>query len=217
MIQVPVFPLPNVVFFPGTVLPLRVFEPRYRQLVDDAVRSSEPRIVMALLRPGWESDYYGSPQIFEIGGLGILAEVEERDDGDLNIVLEGQSRCRIVSFTQEDPYRVATIEPLVELLPDEMESDALASGLISRFDTLTNSLGDPARWADFLRGANFQTVVNSICSTVMIPHEEKQRLLEMESLKSRAEAVLGILNQLLSQTELVADFDHLRPEDPEFN
>ena len=198
-------------------MPLHVFEPRYRKLVGDVLKSSEPRIVMALLRPGWEADYYGSPDTFEIGGLGLVSEVEELEEGDLNIVLEGQSRCRIVDFTQDSPYRMAAVEPLAELLPDGLESDALASGLISRFDTLTNSLGDPAEFAAFLRGANFQTVVNSICSSVLIPHEEKQRLLEMESLKSRAQAMLGILNQLLSQNELLADFDHLRPEDPEFN
>ena len=62
----PLFPLPNIVFFPHTRLPLHVFEPRYRQLVQDAVEGDE-RFGIVLLRPGWETDYFGAPPVYEYG------------------------------------------------------------------------------------------------------------------------------------------------------
>src|SRR5215472_12128973 len=63
---IPVFPLPNVVLFPKTYLPLHIFEPRYRQMVDDTVMGGQC-IGMALLKEGWESDYYGNPPVFAMG------------------------------------------------------------------------------------------------------------------------------------------------------
>ena len=58
----PLFPLPDVVFFPKTLLPLHVYEPRYRTLASDALERDQA-ICTALLRPGWEADYYGSPEV----------------------------------------------------------------------------------------------------------------------------------------------------------
>ena len=64
---IPLFPLPNVVFFPGVPLPLHVFEERYREMVADCIREGQELIGMTLLRGDWKDDYYGRPEIFEIG------------------------------------------------------------------------------------------------------------------------------------------------------
>src|SRR5437867_1357889 len=84
---VPVFPLPGVVLFPHAILPLHIFELRYRTMVREAL-SGERMIAVALLKPGWERDYYGSPEFHELGCLARFQEVEwlPNDCYDLKVV-----------------------------------------------------------------------------------------------------------------------------------
>ena len=76
----PLFPLPNVVLFPSVFLPLHIFEPRYREMVADAL-ASDRMIGMVLLRPGWERDYEGRPPVYPIGCTGVITHVERQPDG----------------------------------------------------------------------------------------------------------------------------------------
>ena len=91
----PLFPLPNVVLFPNVFLPLHIFEPRYREMVADAL-AGDRMIGMVLLRPGWEHDYEGRPPVYPIGCSGVITHVERLADGRYNIVLRGLERFRIV-------------------------------------------------------------------------------------------------------------------------
>src|SRR5690606_21229592 len=77
----PIFPLPSVVLFPGSVLPLHVFEPRYRAMMEDCVSRGPRAMAVALLRPGWERDYEGRPPVYEIAGAGRIVEWARRPDG----------------------------------------------------------------------------------------------------------------------------------------
>src|SRR5918994_5883608 len=109
----PIFPLPNAVLFPNVFLPLHIFEPRYREMIADAL-ASDRLIGMVLLRPGWERDYEGRPPVYPIGCSGVITHVERLPDGRYNIVLRGLERFRIVSEDQTKIYRRAAIEPLLE-------------------------------------------------------------------------------------------------------
>jgi uncharacterized protein len=106
---VPLFPLPNVVFFPNSLLPLHVFEPRYRQMVDDII-DSEKIIGMVLLKPGWEKNYYDEPDIYDIACMGKIVSIEVQKDGRSNIVLYGLKRIRIIEIVNEVPYRLARVD-----------------------------------------------------------------------------------------------------------
>src|SRR3981189_1012343 len=107
----PLFPLPNVVLFPNVFLPLHIFEPRYREMVADAV-ASDRMIGMVLLRPGWEREYEGRPAVYPVGCSGVITHHERLADGRYNIVLRGIERFRIVSEDDEGSYRRATVELL---------------------------------------------------------------------------------------------------------
>src|SRR6187397_763902 len=114
MALLPLFPLPNVVLFPGVALPLHIFEARYRAMVADALEADR-RIGMVLLQPGrWEPNYEGRPPIYPIGCSGVIASAAKLEDGRYNIVLNGLDRIRIISEDDERAYRRA----IVELLPD---------------------------------------------------------------------------------------------------
>ena len=110
----PLFPLPNVVLFPNVFLPLHIFEPRYREMIADAL-ASDRMIGMVLLRPGWERDYEGRPAVYPIGCSGVITHVEPLPDGRYNLVLRGIERFRIVSEDGDRSYR----RGLVEWLRDE--------------------------------------------------------------------------------------------------
>ena len=96
----PLFPLPNVVLFPNVFLPLHIFEPRYREMVADAI-TGDRMIGMVLLRPGWEQDYDGRPPVYPIGCSGLITHVEQLADGRYNIVLRGFERFRILAEDHE--------------------------------------------------------------------------------------------------------------------
>src|SRR3977135_4083932 len=100
----PLFPLPNVVLFPNVFLPLHIFEPRYREMVADAL-TSDRMIGMVLLRPGWEGDYEGRPPVYPVACSGVITHVERLPDGRYNIVLRGLERVRIIEEDGSRTYR----------------------------------------------------------------------------------------------------------------
>jgi Lon protease-like protein len=108
---IPLFPLPNIVFFPNSLLPLHVFEPRYRQMLEDII-DSERIIGMVLLKPGWEKNYHDNPEIFSVGCMGRIINIEVEKDGRSNIVLYGLKRVRIVEILHDAPYRLARVKLL---------------------------------------------------------------------------------------------------------
>jgi Lon protease-like protein len=117
---VPLFPLPNVVLFPNAVLPLHVFEERYKKMTADVLRTHR-RIAMALLRPGWEKNYYGRPAIEPVVCVGAILSHERLADGRYNFLLQGQTRARVVREVGEAPYRQAELEPLDETEDTEFD------------------------------------------------------------------------------------------------
>src|SRR3954447_1394833 len=120
---VPLFPLPNVVLFPRAVLPLHIFEERYKTMTADAL-AGDRQIAMALLKPGWEKDYYSRPVIEPVVCVGTIVSHERLPDGKYNFLLQGHSRAIIERETPADPetpYRSADLRLLVE--PAVLEID----------------------------------------------------------------------------------------------
>jgi uncharacterized protein len=108
---VPLFPLPNVVLFPRAVLPLHIFEERYKNMTSEAL-AGDRLVAMALLRPGWEKDYYQRPAIEPVVCVGKILTWEKLADGKYNFLLQGQTRAKIIREDSGRPYRVAELEPL---------------------------------------------------------------------------------------------------------
>jgi len=107
----PLFPLPDVVFFPKTLLPLHVYEPRYRTLASEALERDQA-ICTALLRPGWEADYYGSPEVYPVGCIGRIVQHTKLPDGRYNITLQGEGKVRIEEQVRVEPYRIVRVQPI---------------------------------------------------------------------------------------------------------
>jgi Lon protease-like protein len=109
------FPLPNLVFFPHVVQPLHVFEPRYRQLMQDTL-ASDRLMTLILLRPGWEGEYEGQPELHSVACLGRVVADQMLPDGRYNLLLRGLTRVRIVEEVVTDKlYRSARVEVLEDI------------------------------------------------------------------------------------------------------
>jgi Lon protease-like protein len=135
---VPLFPLPNVVLFPRAVLPLHIFEDRYKTMTAHAL-SGQRQIAMALLKPGWEKDYQCKPGIDPVVCVGKILTSEKLADGKYNFLLQGESRARVISEIGGQqmcglPYRVAELEifhndpvPEIDLANKRQQLMAMAS------------------------------------------------------------------------------------------
>ena len=197
MTLLPLFPLPNVVLFPDALLPLHIFEPRYRTMVADAL-DSDRHIGMVLLRAGFERDYEGRPPIFDVGCRGVIVHWVRLDDGRYNILLRGLERFRVVAENHERPYRRATVETLPERSLDEYGKQALTrvrrkleDGLGLPFDAPDAEGDEPARQLSTLSDAEFLHV---IAQHIDLEPIEKQALLECETLVERGRALLELID-----------------------
>jgi uncharacterized protein len=133
-IRVPLFPLPNVVLFPGAILPLHIFEERYKTMTGDALAGNS-LVAMALLRPGWEKDYYGKPAIEPVVCIGRITSSERLDDGKYNFLLNGESRARITGEESSAPYRIAQLQMLGDLPAPESNLAEKRRRLQEMFDS----------------------------------------------------------------------------------
>ena len=106
-----VFPLPRVVFFPGTLLPLHIFEPRYRTMMRDCIASGRMAMAVTLLKPGYEASYEGRPAMHELCTVGRIEKYEALPDGRYNLVLRGLTRVKLDELPAGDfPYRRARLD-----------------------------------------------------------------------------------------------------------
>jgi len=197
---VPLFPLPNVVFFPNSLLPLHVFEPRYRQMVDDIIES-ERIIGMVLLKPGWEKDYYGNPEIFNIACMGKIVSIEEMNEGKSNIVLYGLKRIKINDIVNEIPYRVASVNVLedVHYQNEEVYQKRLVE-LISKWNSI---LGDEQKShkINIDTTMSIENLTDVLTPSIISNVYQRQELLEEINILKRAER---ILEQLETKLEIIS-------------
>ena len=198
---VPVFPLPGVVFFPKTILPLHVFEPRYRQMVREAV-TGEGLIAVSLLRSGWENDYQGSPAFHDVGTIGRIEDLEPQSDGRFYLRLVGLQRVVFGEIVQDQPYRIARALPLEETSVDERDS-YLRSGkldLLASHGCLLRELTDHESPTVVLDDRiPFETAVNGACANLPVEPAVRQSLLEEDDLRRRYDRAAALLNEVLER------------------
>jgi uncharacterized protein len=198
---IPIFPLPNAVLFPNVFLPLHVFEPRYRDMLADALQGD--RIIgMVLLRPGFESDYDGRPPVYPVGCAGLISHAERLPDGRYNIVLRGLEKFRIRSEDDSRSYRLAQIEALAEPMAEPDRASLRAER--RRLEALL--VPQPAgRGADATVPSSMSDdeLVNALAQYLELEPVEKQALLERHGLLARCRSLI----ELLEMKVLIARHD----------
>jgi Lon protease-like protein len=198
---IPVFPLPNVVLFPGVPLPLHIFEPRYRTMVRDAADGHE-LIGMALLRGDWRRRYEGNPDIYEIGCAGRLVNVEALPDGKFNIVLHGVREFLVRRHLFDKPYRQAEVEWRAAAVQSPLELDSRARLLRVLTDFLRPDPDSPAGRLLSSGSLSDELLVNFFSYALDIPPLEKQGLLEARSLDARGRRLADVIEFQLAASRL---------------
>jgi Lon protease-like protein len=205
----PIFPLPAVVLFPGVFLPLHIFEPRYREMVTDAL-AADRLIGMVLLRDGWESDYGGQPPVFSVGCSGLITHCETLQDGRFNIILRGMDRFRILDEDHSKTYRRAHTQTLPARQLTAADREALQQHR-SRIESLllpsAHGAGIDPRAAAALSD---EDLVNALAQYLGLEPIEKQALLEQPSVPERASALIELLEMktLLGQHQPISPLAH---------
>jgi Lon protease-like protein len=132
-IEVPIFPLPNIVLFPRAVLPLHIFEERYKAMTAHAV-VGDRLVAMALLRPGWEKVYHGKPAIEPVVCVGKILSYEHLPDGCYNFLLLGAARARVLREPQQHPFRIAEVEVMETRSAPEPDLAEMRHRLLAVFE-----------------------------------------------------------------------------------
>ncbi len=188
----PLFPLPATVLFPNVFLPLHVFEPRYRDMMADAL-AGDRMIGVVLLRDGWQRDYEGRPSVYAVGCSGVITHAEQLPDGRYNLVLRGLDRFRIRSEDHRRRYRRAAVETLGEPGLTAMGREDLHR-LRTRLDALVvpnrdRGAGEPPMTA----ALSDDDLVNALAQYLDLDAIEKQALLELDGVVQRAAALVELL------------------------
>ena len=209
----PIFPLPNLVFFPQTRMPLHIFEPRYRQMIADAV-AGEMRFGIVLLRPGWEQDYFGAPAVHPWGTLTVIEQAMPLDDGRFNILVRGEVRIRIVDEVSREPYRVARVVARPEHDRDNDSAYAQRTWLADLSRQYLHYLPEQTAVPE-IESVGLEPLTNALIMSLNVDTEEKQRLLELDDLISRAEEVGNELQRRIESLQVLGPYR--RGGDPRWN
>jgi uncharacterized protein len=200
----PLFPLPNLVFFPQTRLPLHVFEPRYRRLIADVV-ARDQRFGIVLLRPGWEADYFGAPPVYACGTMGRIEQTVPLDDGRYNILVHGETRFRVVDEVSREPYRTARVVVQPQIEGDLTAAYAQRTWLTDLSQQYLRFLPEQGGVPE-IQTVGLEALTNALIMSLNLDITEKQRLLETDDVAMRAEDVGTELQNRIESLQFLAPF-----------
>jgi len=203
------FPLSDVVLLPELSVPLYIFEPRYRQMTQDALAGSH-QIGMVTVRPEAVADIAGDPAIFAVGCLGRIAQAQKRPDGTFQMLLLGERRFRVLDeHAQREGrlYRSARVELLEDLEPTNAEARARLDTSRAQVLEQITRLVERSRLAESSstqlgRFASLEAprLINVLTQAIGFEPIEKQQLLEADSILARFEIMADLLRFRIAQT-----------------
>jgi Lon protease-like protein len=196
--DIALFPLPNLVLFPNIVVPLHIFEDRYKSMINACI-DNDAAFGLVLLRSGASEE--SEETIHRVGVSARVVEVERLAEGRMNILCEGESRFRIYRFTQQTPFWKATVnlfdddqvrptESLYEQVAELYRAVASLSAKLSGSQPADLALPDSATDLSYMVGY-----------VLDIDSEDKQKLLEMTSTAERLRMLVAHLTDTLKKLE----------------
>jgi Lon protease-like protein len=186
-------PLPGAVLFPHALLPLYIFEPRYRKMLEHALR--EHRIFcVTLIKPSCP-DWHAAEDFFHLATAGLIRACVERSDGTSNLILQGLQRVRFTSFEQDKPFPIATIDGVESHDPTTVETEALGAKVVELYRGLKHDRRQlPAKLDRYLSELrDLEMLADLMGSTFVNDPLRRQRLLEERSLNQRLRFLITYL------------------------
>jgi len=185
--EVGIMTLPNAILFPQALLPLYIFEPRYRAMLKQSLESQR---MFAVALPHTSSS--PTPVPHRIAGVGLIRACVDKPDGTSNLILQGVSRVRFTDFVQEKPFYVGKIEILSTEESDALEVEALSVKVLEMIGTMHDA-GD-IQAEGILKFLNEITDYDALADIVTYSFIEdvirKQDILETLNLRQRLQKVI---------------------------
>jgi uncharacterized protein len=200
--RLPIFPLPNVQLFPHALLPLHVFEPRYRDMVRDAM-AGERLIAVASFEPGYEANYHGRPAVRPVIGVGAVVGHEPLgDDGRANIVLRGLARAHIErELPPDQAYRLVDAATVADMLAPSLDERAARETLVLLADQLALKLPSGGETLRELARSQPElgALVDVLSAALVTDPDDRQLLLETIDVGSRVDRVSNEIATVLTR------------------
>jgi len=186
-------PLPGAVLFPHALLPLYIFEPRYRKMLEHALRKHR-MFCVTLIKPICP-DWRASEDFFHLATAGLIRACVERSDGTSNLVLQGLQRVRFTGFERENPFPIANIETVESRDAPTVETEALGAKVIELYGSLKHDHRQlPAKLDQYLSELrDLEMLADLMASTFVSDPLRRQRLLEERSLNQRLRFLIRYL------------------------
>ena len=192
--EIPAMTLAGVVFFPKAMMPLRIYEPRYREMLDDVLESHRMFALLGLDEKAAKDENAYEPPL-KTASVGIVRICSKSDDGTSNLLLQGISRIRVLEVVREEPYRLVKVEPLTTIVD---ETQPTPRHELSQLLEENMDLGGDANedMLKFLSPIEDDEAFVDLAAFVLCKETfRKQRLLETLDLFKRANLLVGHLQQ----------------------
>jgi len=191
--QLPVMPLPGAVLFPHALLPLYIFEPRYRKMLEHALQQHR-MFCVSLIKPSCP-DWHAPEDFFHFATAGLIRACVGRGDGASNLILQGLRRVRFTSFKQEKPFPIATIDAVESREPTTVETEALGTKVVELYGSLKHDRRQlPAKLDRYLSELrDLEMLADLMASTFVSDPLRRQRLLEEHSVNQRLRFLIKYL------------------------
>ena len=200
----PVFPLPSLVLFPDTIVPLLIFEDRYRVMVKDALEGDR-LLAMALLKPGWETQYSGNPPFHDRVCVGSIVSHEQMKDGRYKILLYGLFRAEVEAEVEADPYRKVKLRVTGDEVHDSQsrEIDERLHRALDMIPGRRGRVGRLCRLAADVRGGGGGPghIVDAAADAAELEPEDRYRLLAEPAVLSRFDLLISMLERKAREVE----------------
>jgi Lon protease-like protein len=191
--KLPVMPLPGAVLFPHALLPLYIFEPRYRDMLKHALQRHR-MFCVALIKPSCP-EWHAPEDFFHVATVGLIRACVGRGDGTSNLILQGLQRVRFASFDQETPFPIARIDPVEPRDETTVETEALGTKVLELYGNLKHQHRQlPARVDRYLSELrDLEMLADLVASTFVNDPLRRQRVLEERSLNQRLRFLITYL------------------------
>jgi ATP-dependent Lon protease, bacterial type len=191
--EIPVMPLPGAVLFPNALLPLYIFEPRYREMLEHALKRDR-MFSVALIKPSCP-EWHAPEDFFHLATVGLIRACVGRGDGTSNLVLQGLHRVRFTSFEQEAPFPVARID-IVESSDDAtVETEALGEKVLELYQKVKrDGRRLPPKVDHYLaKLGDLEMLADLVASTFVDDPLRRQQMLEEQSINQRLRLLITFL------------------------
>jgi ATP-dependent Lon protease len=205
--RLPIFPLPNVLLLPNMVVPLHIFEERYKRMVNDCLQGNR-LLGLFLLRQGWDEEG-ATPTPYDVGGMGRITRAARYPNGSMDILLSGLARVHVLGYVQHKPYLIAE----VEMWPDEPDDsegvEALTRRMVGLFERFV--IAKAGEGHELLKNLKLLAspidLLHLVVTNMPLDVHHKQEILNLRPIDERITMMITFLNRELSSPNRTSEIE----------